>query len=66
MTEIKAVNLLKGLTSYLLFRLVPKLRLRYPKGNLWSSGYFATIVGFSDLEKTIDYVNNQDLHHQFA
>ena len=60
MTEIKAINLLKGFTSYLLFRIVPKLRLRYPQGSLWSQGYFATTIGFSDLEKTINYVNNQD------
>ena len=63
MSDVKAVNLLKGFTSFLLFRLVPNLRKRYPKGALWSQGYFSATVGFSDLEKTINYVNNQDEHH---
>ena len=63
MSDVKAVNLLKGFTSFLLFRLVPNFRKRYPKGALWSQGYFSATVGFSDLEKTISYVNNQDTHH---
>ena len=65
MNEIKAANLLKGFSSYLLIKLVPNLRLRYPKGSLWSQGYFAATVGFSDLSKTIDYVNSQTMHHSF-
>src|SRR3990167_6741648 len=63
MNDGKALQLLKGFSSFLLFRLVPDFRKRYPKGALWSQGYFSATVGFSDLEKTISYVNNQDTHH---
>ena len=64
MTATKAVQLIKGFSSYFLFKLVPNFRLRYSKGHLWSKGYFATTVGFANLDNTMEYVNNQELHHQ--
>lgn len=60
MTEIKAIALIKGFTSYLIFRLEPKFRLRYPRNEFWADGYFAATIGHSDLTKTILYVENQD------
>ena len=62
----RAEMLLKGFSSFLLFRLAPELRLRYPKGHLWSPGKFDTTVGFTDLEKELDYVRNQDVHHAMS
>ncbi len=63
MTEIKATHLIKGFSSFLIFKLIPDFRLRYSKGNLWSRGSFATTVGFANLETAMNYVNNQEAHH---
>ena len=41
MTPVRALSLLKGLSSKLLFQLVPNLRKRYSRGHLWSRGKFA-------------------------
>ena len=63
MTPSKALQLLKGKSAYLFFRVHPKARLRYPKGHLWSRGKFATSIGYSDLPTTLRYVLNQENHH---
>ena len=63
MTDIEALRLLKGFTSFVLFRLVPDFRKRYPKGNLWSKGSFASTVGYTELKSVVEYVRNQDIHH---
>ena len=62
----RAIQLLKGRSSYLFFRHHEKARLRYPRGHLWSSGTFRTSVGYSDLPTTIRYVEEQPLHHTSA
>jgi putative transposase len=54
---------LKGKSSHELFRLEPKFRLRYPKGEFWSPGKFYRSVGDVDLETTRRYVKAQD-HRQ--
>lgn len=54
---------LKGRSSYELFRLEPKFRLRYPRGSFWSPGKFYRTVGDVDLETTRNYVRAQD-HRQ--
>jgi len=59
MTDVKALQLLKGFTSFLLFKLEPNLRKRYPKGHLWSSGSFSATVGYTELNTVLDYVKNQ-------
>ena len=41
-TPAKALQLLKGKSAYIFFRVHPKARLRYPKGHLWSRGKFAS------------------------
>ena len=64
MTPSKALQLLKGRSSYLFFRAHPKARLRYPKGHLWSRGKFASSIGFSDIEKTTSYIRNQEIKHK--
>ncbi len=58
-TDIKALQLLKGFTSFILFRLCPDFRKRYPKGHLWSCGSFSATVGYTELEHMIEYVKNQ-------
>ena len=63
MSPSKALQLLKGRSSYLFFKNHPKARLRYPKGHLWSRGKFAASLGFIQLETANAYVKNQDEHH---
>jgi len=63
MTPSKALQLLKGRSAYLFFRNHPKARLRYPKGHLWSRGKFASSIGYTDIPKTISYIQNQEEHH---
>jgi len=58
----KLMQLVKGLSSYLLFRICPELRLRYPRGSFWNKGYFYASCG-SDFERAYSYIQNQDLHH---
>ena len=59
MTDVKALQLLKGFTSFLLFRLEPNIRKRYPNGHLWSSGSFSATVGYAELSTVLEYVKNQ-------
>ena len=62
-TPSKALQLLKGRSAYLFFRNHPKARLRYPKGHLWSRGKFSSSIGYSDIEKTTSYIQNQEIKH---
>src|SRR3989339_1799324 len=66
MMDSKAFNLLKGRSSYIIFRVKEKFRLRYPQGHFWSPGGFATTVGYNDLNATIAYIENQEVHHGIA
>ena len=63
MTDIMLMQIIKGLSSYLLFRICPNLRKRYPRGHFWNAGYFCDSVGSSDYESTYSYIENQTLHH---
>ena len=40
MSPARAVGLLKGASSYVMFRAHPNFRLRYPKNHFWGRGYF--------------------------
>ena len=64
MTPSYALQLLKGRSSYLFFRAHTKARLRYPRGHLWSRGKFASSIGYSDLDKTVVYILNQEKKHE--
>ena len=57
-SDAKLIQLIKGLSSYLLFRICPDLRKRYTNGNFWSAGYFCCSVGV-DFERVFEYVKNQ-------
>ena len=63
MSDAELMQIIKGLSSYLLFRICPNLRKRYPKGHFWNSGYFCDGVGNSDFTATYTYIENQELHH---
>ena len=65
MSDAKALQLIKGFSSYLLFRLCPDFRKRYPQGEFWSDGYFCEGVGSKDFGEVFDYVKNQWKHHSF-
>ena len=56
----RALNLIKGFSAHLLFKLVPNLRLRYRKGHLWSKGKFMASVGYITLENAKKYLEE---HH---
>ena len=63
LTDIEALRRLKGRSAYLIFRHKPNFRLRYPKGNFWSRGSFASTVGFADFKTVNNYIANQQEHH---
>ena len=65
MSDAKAMQLIKGFSSYLLFRLCPDLRKRYPKGHLWGEGYYCEGVGPKEFDEVYDYVKNQLQHHSY-
>ena len=58
MCDAYAIQIIKGLSSYILFRICPNLRKRYPKGHFWNAGYFCDGVGNSDFARTHDYIEN--------
>ena len=62
MSDAQLMQIIKGLSAYILFRLCPRLRLRYPRGHFWNKGYFCAGCG-SDFEKALAYIENQELHH---
>ncbi|HDK41982.1 MAG TPA: hypothetical protein ENG87_01275, partial [Candidatus Pacearchaeota archaeon] len=51
-------------SAKLFFEFAPRMRLRYPRGHLWSRGKFASSVGFVQLDKVTEYVRNQSEHHE--
>ena len=59
MSASECLRLLKGASSYELFRKVPNYRLRYRRGHLWTNGKFARTVGSVDLATTNHYVAKQ-------
>src|SRR3989338_3922191 len=58
MSDAKLLQMIKGLSSYLLFRICPDLRKRYSDGNFWNAGYFCCSFG-ADFDRTFAYIENQ-------
>ena len=56
-----AVQLLKGYSSYTVFREIPRHRLRYPQGHFWSAGYSNGSVGPRDEQTVQNYIRRQDI-----
>ncbi|MBI2630199.1 IS200/IS605 family transposase [Candidatus Pacearchaeota archaeon] len=65
LSQAEMMQIIKGLSAYIIFRLCPNLRKRYPKGHFWSEGYFCEGCG-SDFERALSYVQNQKQHHFFS
>jgi putative transposase len=65
-TDSKALQLLKGRSAFIIFRNKEKFRLRYPKGHFWAVGGFASTVGYTDINTTTSYIQNQEHHHEVA
>jgi len=61
MSQSKAIQFLKGGSSYEIFRMIPNFRLRYPKGSLWSKGNFKDSVGRQTTEAVQKYVREQQI-----
>jgi putative transposase len=64
--DAEAIQIIKGLSSYLLFRICEHLRKIFPKGHFWNEGYFCEGVGTSDFAASYEYIKNQDEHHCFS
>jgi putative transposase len=64
MSLSKATQLLKGRSSYEFFRKHPNMRLRYRKGHFWAPSSCYLTTGTVDLERTREYVRNQQDIHQ--
>ena len=62
LSDAQLMQIIKGLSAYILFRICPELRLRYPRWSFWNKGYFCDGCG-SDFERTYKYIENQELHH---
>lgn len=59
----RALQYLKGGSSYLFFKKNQKAKLRYPRGHLWSRGKFAASVGFVQQDVVTAYIRGQREHH---
>ena len=66
MKEEKAMQIMKGASSYYFFRNAEKFRLRYPQGHLWARNGTIISTGYSDLQSSVDYVERQKEHHNVA
>ena len=62
LSDSKLLQLIKGGSSFILFRAIPFLREVYPKRHLWSAGYFSCNVG-ADYDSLLSYIVNQNQHH---
>ena len=58
MSVLKALQILKGVSSLELFQRKPNLRLRYFRGHFWSPGKFYRTSGDTDAETAIKYVHD--------
>jgi putative transposase len=61
-SDSKLMQIIKGLSSYILFRICPDFRKRYPNGEFWNDGYFCVSCG-SDYDRALKYIENQEAHH---
>ena len=62
LSDMQLIQIIKGLSAYILFRICPELRRKYPRGNFWNRGYFMDGCG-SDFDRALSYIQNQELHH---
>ena len=62
LSDAQLMQIIKGLSSFILFKLCPDLRLRYPRGHFWNKGYFCAGCG-NDFERAKKYIEDQEMHH---
>jgi putative transposase len=60
MSPSKAFQLLKGASSWALFRAIPNFRRRYPRGHLWGKNGTFRSIGEVDYYTVADYVERQN------
>ena len=60
MSVSMALQLLKGGSSYRMFRLHPNFRKRYPKGHFWSPGHFSRSISNVTAKAVAGYIENHD------
>ena len=61
LSDAQLMQIVKGSSAYILLKLCPELRKRYPKGNFWNKGYFCQGCG-TDFDRALSYVQNQEIH----
>jgi len=61
MSVAYAVQLLKGFSSYTVFKEIPHHRLRYSRGHFWTAGYSNGSVGPRDEHTLQNYIRKQDI-----
>ena len=66
MSDETAFQRIKGGSANSFFKNNSKARLRYPRGNLWSSGGTTVTVGYNQLSDTAPYILNQAKNHGLA
>lgn len=64
MSPSKSMQLFKGRSAFLFFKMHEKARLRYPKGHLWSPGKFWASLGFIQVGQAREYVKNQKVNRR--
>lgn len=82
-SDSKLMQIIKWLSSYILFRLCPNFRKRYPEESFGMMDIFVLGVAnnfaretvkfndkqdceFSDFERALRYIENQELHHNLS
>ena len=60
MSVSTALQYLKGISAYRIFRLHPNFRLRYPKGHFWSRGHFSRSVSCVTESAIEHYIDNHE------
>jgi len=61
MSPSEAEGKIKGRSAYLIFRIFPNFRLRYPKGHFWSPGKFIRSISNVTSGAIKGYIENQQL-----
>ena len=61
MTISYVAQLLKGYSSYVVFKEIPRHRLRYCQGHFWTAGYSNGSVGPRDENTLQNYIRRQDI-----
>ena len=64
MTVSYVAQLLKGFSSYTVFKEIPNHRLRYPQGHFWGADFSSGSIGPRNEETLRNYIRKQDISGQ--